>query len=215
MDTEFWKNKWHAQDIAFNQIKPNELLQRYIGALPLKSGDRIFVPLCGKSIDMIWLVHQGYEVVGVEISPLACEAFFKENGMSIEKAEEDEFTVFQSPHITIFSGDFFLLNNTMLGTVNAVYDRAALIALPLDRRKKYVEHLKNLIQPATPMLLITTEYPQGEMPGPPFSVGEEDVHALFEGSITHQLYNKPIKSLPEHLMRKGLVKANEQAYYIK
>jgi thiopurine S-methyltransferase len=183
--------------------------------LPLKPDNRIFVPLCGKSIDMLWLVQQGYEVIGHELSVLACHAFFEENGISVEYVQEEKFTVFKSPGITLFAGDFFKLDKTLLANVDAVYDRAALIALPSDMRKKYVNQLRNLIPPLTPIFLITTDYPQEDMQGPPFSVGEAEVHALFEGASIHQLYNRAFKTMPDHLMRRGLRMAYEQAYYIR
>lgn len=215
MDGEFWQSKWQSQDIAFNQTKTNELLQRYFNSLSLKPNSRIFVPLCGKSIDMIWLTSQGYDVVGVELSQIACNAFFEENQISVETTQIENFTVFQSAHITLFSGDFFYLNKSFLGRVDAVYDRAALIALPFEMRKKYVSHLRNITNDSAPIFLITTDYPQEDMQGPPFSIGQTEVEALFKGQSIQQLYNKSIKSLPNHLVHKGLKKAEEQVYCIR
>lgn len=215
MDCEFWQSKWQSHDIAFNQVKPNELLQRYFHQLSLKPGSRIFVPLCGKSIDMIWLLSQGHHVVGVELSLIACNAFFQENRISVKTMNVDHFTVFESPQVTLFAGDFFKLNQSLLGRVDAVYDRAALIALPNERRKIYVDHLMKLINPSTPIFLITTHYPQEDMQGPPFSVGEEELGMLFSGLFMKQIYNKSIKSLPDHLIQKGLKRAKEQVYWIR
>lgn len=213
MKTDYWHHKWEINDIGFDQQQYNVLLQRYFTSLNLKKGSRIFVPLCGKSIDMLWLVQQGYEVIGVELSEKACEAFFKDNHLSVNTTQIDSFVVFQSNKITLFCGDFFELNKELLGTIDAVYDRAALIALPSDLRSQYVNHLINLIEKGSSLFLITTAYNQNSMQGPPFSVDEPEVRALFEAQFSiHQYYNQAIKAIPTHLYEKGLTHGNEQAY---
>ncbi|KTC75977.1 thiopurine S-methyltransferase [Legionella birminghamensis] len=214
MDKNFWLQKWQSKDIGFNQQQPNKLMQRYFPSLKLEPGARIFVPLCGQSIDMLWLAEQGYQVIGVELSELACSAFFDENKIDYRIEPIKNFTVFYSDKITIYAGDFFKISQAMLGSIDAVYDRAALIALPEEMRKLYSNHLTALISAGTMMLLIITTYNQDEMRGPPFSVDEQEVEALYNNrfAIT-QLYKKPFE-VSAHLQARGLKQAVEQAYLL-
>lgn len=215
MDTQFWLSKWQSNDIGFNQPQPNKLLQRYFPTLNLKSGARILVPLCGKSIDMIWLAGQGYQVVGVELSQEACQAFFKQNKIPFNKTEQDGFVVYTSDVITLFAGDFFKFDASMMGEVDGVYDRAALIALSKNLRERYSKHLKSLIEPNTPVLLISTAYDQQQMQGPPFSVDADEVSRLYQQQFSiSQLYSKEMSHIPEHLAGRGLMHGTEQVYLL-
>ena len=215
MKKEYWHGKWQQNQIGFNQEEPNPFLLQYINLLNLKRGDRIFVPLCGKSIDMFWLIKQGYYVIGVEFSLIACEAFFKENSIPFEVSKYDLFTVFQGKNITLLSGDFFNLNKSLLGTVNAVFDRAAIIALPEELRQRYAKHFIELLEPNTPLLLISLSYDQNEMEGPPFSVEKKEVEKLYQNNFSiKQLCNKPVEKIGPHLLAKGLTQASEQVYHL-
>ena len=215
MKNEYWQQKWQSNDIGFNQEKPNKLLQRYLGLLNLKPGDRIFVPLCGKSVDMLWLASQGYDIVGIELSPIACEAFFHEYDIPVDVIKKDNVTLFQSEKIVLIAGDFFELNKSMLGQVDAVYDRAAVIALPARLRQRYARHLVKLLDKNAQMLLLTTSYNQSEMKGPPFSVDVHEVTMLYGADCTiKQTYCKPIKIIPTHLQMKGLLNACEHVYHL-
>lgn len=191
MNKEYWHQKWQSKEIGFNQLQPHKLMQRYFSSLKLTSGSHVFVPLCGQSIDMLWLAGQGYQVIGVELSQIACSNFFKENKIPVKITEINHFIIYSSDEITIFCGDFFKTNQAMLDKVDAVYDRAALIALPVDARKSYSEHLIELMMPMTAMFLITTMYNQNDMQGPPFSVDEDEVVALYSARFDiNQLYSK-------------------------
>lgn len=215
MDKEYWHQKWQSKQIGFNQSQPNKLLQCYFSTLKLTPGCRVFVPLCGQSIDMLWLADQGYHVVGIELSRIACDAFFKDNKIPFNTTEINDFTVYKSEKITLFCGDFFKLDQETLGQIDAVYDRAALIALPFKTRTFYAKHLIELMLPATTMLLITTAYNQSEMPGPPFSVDNKEVALLYSDDFNiNRLYGKPIYEIPQHLKIKGLAQATEQAYLL-
>lgn len=212
MDKDYWLQKWQSKEIGFNQLEPNKLMQGYFSSLNLKPGNRVFVPLSGKSIDMLWLLTQGYQVIGVEFSRLACSEFFEENKIPVKIIETKDFIIFSSDEITIYCGDFFKLNPEDLGKIDTVYDRAALIALPTATRKSYSEHLIKLTSAMTTMFLITTVYDQNEMTGPPFSVGENEVIELFGSYFDiKQLYSKQFE-VPTHLQTKGLLQATEQAY---
>lgn len=213
MNEEFWHQKWQSQDIGFNQPQPNQLMQRYFPSLKLTSGCRIFVPLCGQSIDMLWLAGQGYKVIGVELSQIACNTFFHEHKISFKITEINNFRLYRSDEITIFCGDFFKINGGILGKIDAVYDRAALIALPSEVRKAYSAHLIELMLPSSVMLLITTMYNQNEMQGPPFSVDGDEVAALYSAFEINLLYSNQF-DVPAHLRIKGLRQATEQAYLL-
>jgi thiopurine S-methyltransferase len=214
MDKEYWHHKWQAREIGFNQSIPNKLMQRYFSTLQLAPGSRVFVPLCGQSIDMLWLASQGYQVVGVELSSIACSAFFNEHKIPVKIREIDGFILYISEDVTLFSGDFFKLNNEILGEINAVYDRAALIALPENTRKSYARHLTQLMVSGTTMLLITTTYNQNEMQGPPFSVDEQEIRALYGAHFAiNPLYRKQF-DVPPHLQSKGLLQATENAFLL-
>lgn len=215
MKEDYWQQRWQANEIGFNQPQPNRLLQRYFDSLNLKPGARILVPLCGKSIDMLWLANQGYEILGIEFSSIACEAFFTENNLPFTLIKEDKFSLFQSDKIILMAGDFFHLSQSMIGKIDVVYDRAALIALPPELRKAYAHHLVELLVPDTAILLITTVYNQSEMAGPPFSVGEVEVRQLYSSYQIKQLYNKALSEIPDHLQNKGLAHAQEQLYLLR
>lgn len=213
MNKNYWQQRWKCNEIGFNQTQPNLLMQRYFPELNLKKGARVFVPLCGKSIDMIWLASQGVRVVGIELNEQACEAFFKENNIPFKQTEVDNFIIFQADEIVLFAGDFFELNKYTLGQIDAVYDRAALIALPENVRKMYSAHMMSLLEPSAKILLITTSYDQTQMQGPPFSVDEMEVKALFKANFdVRRLYHKTVRVIPEHLKEQGLVEATENVF---
>ncbi|KTD63893.1 thiopurine S-methyltransferase [Legionella spiritensis] len=213
MDKEYWQQRWQCNEIGFNQSQPNPLMQRYFPKLNLNPGDCVFVPLCGKSIDMIWLAGQGYKVVGVELSEQACKAFFNDNKIRFKVTEMNGFSVYKSDEMTLFAGDFFKINKNLLDKIDAVYDRAALIALPQELRKPYSEQLAKLLEPDAKVLLITTSYDQQEMQGPPFSINQIEVNELFKTNFDMtQVYSKTVKNIPVHLKAKGLRLATEQVY---
>ncbi|CAM2961639.1 thiopurine S-methyltransferase [Legionella worsleiensis] len=212
MDKDYWHQKWQSKSIGFHQAQPNKLMQRYISSLQLAPGACVFVPLCGKSIDMIWLAAQGYQIIGNELDNNACSDFFTENQIPVQVTPMNDFIVYESANIRIFCGDFFNMNRSILGKIHAVYDRAALIALPKEMRIKYSEQITRLTTASTPILLLTTEYNQDEMQGPPFAVGKEEIITLYGTHFNvHQLYCKSF-TIPDHLQEKGLTKATEQVY---
>lgn len=213
MNKEYWQNKWHNNEIGFNQSEPNSILQQYLSQLNLKPHNRIFVPLCGKSIDMLWLIQQGYRVVGVELSAEACSQFFTEHEISFELTQTKYFQVYTSDTITLFSGDFFQITPELMGAIDAIYDRAALIALPDELRQQYACKIIDLATPATNMLLITTRYNQSDMQGPPFSVDEQAVHTLYAKKFTVNLLSKELTiNIATHLHEKGLKEAYQLGF---
>ncbi len=180
MDPEFWHRRWRKNEIAFHQQETNTHLQQFWNRFGLQPGDRIFVPLCGKSLDMLWLAGQGQPVLGVEISWVAVASFFRENDLSPQIRQAAPFQSWEADLITLLCGDFFALTRVDLAAVAGVYDRASLIALPPAMRQQYASHLIAILPPQVSVLLVTFEYPQEAMQGPPFSVEEAEVRTLYE-----------------------------------
>lgn len=181
MDASFWHQRWGANDIAFHERAANPLLVKYFKDLSLVKGSRVFIPLCGKTLDIGWLLSNGYSVAGVELSEIAVKQLFSELGVEPEMSEVGKLKRYRATNIDIFVGDIFHLSRTILGSVDAVYDRAALVALPEEMRNRYAVHLKELTGKA-PQLLICYEYDQALMEGPPFSISNEEVKQHYRGS---------------------------------
>jgi thiopurine S-methyltransferase len=181
MEKDFWLECWERQEIGFHQNEINPYLRQYWPDLHTGDAARVFVPLCGKSRDLRWLREQGHTVLGVELSPLAVQAFFEENGLHPQRAAAARFDRYEADGFHLLCGDFFDLHQDDLGKVEAVYDRASLVALPPEMRERYVRHLSGLLPPGTRMLLVTFDYPQAEMPGPPFAVSPQEVERLYRG----------------------------------
>jgi thiopurine S-methyltransferase len=183
MQPDFWHRRWQKNEIGFHLDEPNPHLVKYFN--PVASGT-VFVPLCGKSQDLMWLAKQQMRVVGVELSELACEAFFKENQLEpITVTEKMGFKIYEAGLIRIFCGDFFAITSELIGSFTHVYDRAALIALPPEMRTQYTQHLLKLIKEqnkSIEMLLITLFHSNPEIPGPPFSVEEAEVRTHYASS---------------------------------
>ncbi|GBG15429.1 thiopurine S-methyltransferase [Novimethylophilus kurashikiensis] len=212
MHHEFWHERWALKQIGFHQEDINPYLMRFWPALGV-TGGRVFVPLCGKSRDMIWLREQGFDVVGVELSEVAVREFFEENGLVPVETEVLNFRRFEAGGYVLWCGDLFSLNHALLGEISAVYDRASLVALPPDMRGQYAAKLTDLLVPRTPTLLIAFEYPQHQMDGPPFSVTTDEVHALYgEHSDIELLHEENILSRESRFQAKGLERLVEKVY---
>lgn len=179
MDPEFWQQRWREGRTGFHQDKPMPLLLRHWPALGLAPGSRVFVPLAGKSLDLAWLAAQGHRVLGVELSPLAVAQFFEEQGLAPQVRESRYGRHYSAGNIELVCGDVFALDAEALADCAAVYDRAALIALPPPLRRRYVRELYALLPGGCRGLLITLEYPPHEKQGPPFSVPEDEVRELY------------------------------------
>ncbi|AKR42180.1 thiopurine S-methyltransferase [Methylophilus sp. TWE2] len=210
MQHDFWHQRWQNQQIGFHQGDINPFLLAHLQALGLQAGQRVFVPLCGKSLDMHWLLAQGYQVVGAELSQLAVDAFFTELKLAPEITQSGSLRHYRTEQIEILQGDFFALTQDQLGTVDAIYDRAALIALPDEMRKQYSRHLMSITQTA-PQLLISFQYDQSLVPGPPFSVSRTEVSAHYE---PHYVLTERASTYQEKGM-KGQYPAEETAWLLR
>src|SRR5271156_6319364 len=165
MEPQFWQNRWRNGQIGFHQSSVDGSLERHwpalnLGASSRGSSPRFFVPLCGKSLDLLWLRDQGHFVTGVELSATALEAFCMENGIPARRRTLADFDVYEASNLELFRGDFFKLTPAILGETAAVYDRAALISWAPELRSAYADHITVLLRPGTEMLLITLEYLQ-------------------------------------------------------
>lgn len=174
MDANFWHEKWETNRIGFHESQPNPLLVAHFHSLSLRQGSRIFVPLCGKTLGIAWLLSNGYRVAGAELSEMAIRQLFAELGIEPEVTDVGDLKHYHATDIDIFVGDVFAVTREMLGDVDAVFDRAALVALPEAIRIQYTNYIKDITDYA-PQLLITFEYDQRLMNGPPFSVTGEEV----------------------------------------
>ena len=174
MDPEFWHQRWEENNIGFQEREANPLLVDYFSKLSLTKGSRVFLPLCGKTMDIAWLLSNGYRVVGAELSDIAIAQLFTGMGVSPEISTSGKITHYRHKGLEIFGGDIFNLSGDVTGPVDAVYDRAALVALPRETRQRYTKHLIDLTD-AAPQLLICYEYDQSRMDGPPFSVTHDEI----------------------------------------
>jgi len=199
MQPEFWHARWAANRIGFHEGRVNTLLEQHANALPLQSDKTILVPLCGRAVDMLWLRDRGPRIIGAELSETAVKEFFELAGMAPTVTPCGPLVAYEADGILIYAGDVFDLTPKQLGPVDAVYDRAALVALPEDMRRRYAVHLTDLTQ-AAPQLLICFEYPEDAITPPPHSVSLDwvmaaysdtyDVQELTRGEITGNLKNE-------------------------
>ena len=182
MDEAFWVNRWKRRQIGFHENEVNVHLRTFWPVLNAVSSATVFVPLCGKSRDMLWLRDRGHPVIGVELSRLAVDAFFSENNLSARWRKSGSFDICEGEGIRILCGNFFDLTSNDVAAVTAVYDRAALVALPPVMQDAYVAHNLRLFNRGTRVLLVTLEFEQNETDGPPFSIPEADVQRLYDSN---------------------------------
>ena len=184
---------------GFHQPRPHAALARWWPTLGLAPGTRVFVPLAGKSRDLVWLAAAGYQVVGIELSALAVQQFFDENG--------------PQPGVELRCGNLFELGVAALGPIAGVFDRASLVALPASLRRAYAATLSALSPPGTRTLLVSMEYDSSRMAGPPHSVDESEIHTLFGGTHEIELLERisAVADFPKFAQR-GLTELAETCY---
>lgn len=179
MEHDFWHDRWESGRIGFHERKPNPLLVTHLPALSVPENGRVFVPLCGKTLDIAWLLSQDHRVVGAELSELAIRQLFEDLGVEPETEDLGKLKRYSATDIEIFVGDIFNLTRERLGPVDAVFDRAALVALPEEMRSAYTAHLVGLTGTA-PQLLVCFEYDQSLTSGPPFSTTASEVYRHYD-----------------------------------
>ncbi|MGA9025055.1 MAG: thiopurine S-methyltransferase [Steroidobacteraceae bacterium] len=213
MQPEFWHERWRTGRIGFHLPTVHAGLIRYWPRLQLPPQSRVLVPLCGKSLDLLWLRDAGCDVVGVELSALALEDFLAQSGIAARRRRRGAFDVFESPGLELLCGDWFDLSTGQLGPVDAVYDRAALVAWPPSLRSAYLQHLAALTRSATPVLLIVLEYSQAQMPGPPFSLSRDELEDLCRAAFEVEEFGRRDALADEPRLReRGLDRLQEVHY---
>jgi thiopurine S-methyltransferase len=212
-DPEFWHSKWASNQIGFHLDDVNPLLIEHWHRTEPKREDKIFVPLCGKSEDLVWLATKHDQVHGVELSSIAVRSFFAEHfytPLVIQLNAHHE--LYQFDELSIYTGDYF---TAPVETYDIVYDRAALVALPEEMRKEYVERLKSLLNPGGRILLVTLDYEQHELAGPPFSVPQEEIEQLFAEFSVERLHQDSANAQHPKRAKKGLSRFAEEVWLIK
>lgn len=216
MDPAYWHQRWADGLTGWHREAFNPHLEAHWPRLNVPPGARVFVPLSGKTRDLLWLAGEGHRVVGVELSELAAQAFFAEAGLAPKISQAGGFRRYAVDEIEILCGDFFDLTTERLGPFEAVYDRASLIALPPAMRPRYAAQMTRLTPAGALVLLVTLEYPQGEMSGPPFSVEEAEVRALYAPAFEiAPLAAADVLDENAHLRERGVTRLVEPVYALR
>jgi thiopurine S-methyltransferase len=216
MDPDFWLERWKLSDIGFHQPKVQPALALHWAGLGVAQDTAVLVPLCGKSLDLVWLAGQGYRIIGAELSELAVDAFFSEHGLTPDVKTIDGFVVKSASAYELWCGDFFALRPQHVPAIQAAYDRAALVAMPPALQPRYAAKLAELLKPDAPMLLIGLDYNADEMQGPPFSTPPSQVNTLFAEAFDVALIDRHdglAKS--QHLAKRGVTRLEEASYLLR
>ncbi|MEZ5557267.1 MAG: thiopurine S-methyltransferase [Pseudomonadales bacterium] len=215
MQREFWLERWANDEIGFHQAEVNPLLRCHWPQLDIDADAPVFVPLCGKSRDMCWLAEREHPVVGVELAEVAVRAFFEEAGQPFQIEHRAYHQLFLGGPYSIFVGDFMDLTAVELRGTAAVFDRGALVALPPRMRAHYADHLQRIIADGVQILLLTLEYEQNRMKGPPHAVHADEVQALFGERCRVELVERLHSAqLPPRFTAAGITEAAEAVYLI-
>ena len=213
MDTNFWLQRWEQGQTGFHQSRVAPLLQKHWAGLRVPAGGRVLVPLAGKSLDVAWIASQGHPVLAVELSPLAIRKFFEEHQLKPSQHSTAEGTVYEAGAIQYLCADVMTLKAETLASIQGCYDRAALIALTPELRKRYVERVYHRLPEGCRTLLLTIDYPQDEMQGPPFSVPQEEVNARFgDRWLVECLETRDILAKEPKFAARGLTRLSTGVY---
>lgn len=214
MHADFWQQRWADGRIGFHRHEVNPMLEKHFQRWSAGEASSVFVPLCGKSLDIGWLARRGNAVTGIEISAQAIQDFFHEHEMQAVREPSGLLEWWSAENIQLACGDFFYLTREDLAGIALAYDRAALIALPAAMRAAYAAHLADILEPGARILLVTLEYDQSKLQGPPFSVDEAEVQALFAGAFTIELIDSD-DALEARFRDQGLSAMQEKAYILQ
>lgn len=216
MEPESWRQRWREGRIGFHLDRVNPNLEKFFPRLTARPGETVFVPLCGKSRDLHWITQRGHAVIGVEISPIAVQAFFDEHGRRPMRRTAGNFERWEDNGLQLLCGDFFTLQPQDVAPARLFHDRAALIALPAPMRARYAERMAELLPDTACGLLITLEYRQEAMSGPPFSVDETEVHALY-GRVfeIERLARRSVLETQPRFREQGLDALTEAVYLLR
>lgn len=211
-----WLDRWKQNRIGFHESTVNPRLRRYLPEFNLNPGEMIFLPLCGKTHDIAWLAQQGFQVVGIELSQIAIETFFAEHNLQYQQFESDRFLLRISGNIRLIQGDYFDLQQEDLSACKMVYDKAALIAINAPNRNRYCAHMQSILPKATDQLLITLDYDQAEMEGPPFAVSTAEVSRYYASNYSlNVLEQNDVLDVRPRWREKGLTALTETVYRLE
>ncbi len=206
MERSFWKGRWDAGQIGFHEGAPNRFLVRFGDRLAKGS---VFVPLAGKTFDVDHLLAEGHAVTAVELIEAAVTAFFEERKLEPKITREAAREVHELEDLTFIRGDVF----DVRGSFDAVWDRAALIALPPDVRIRYAAHLATLVRPGGTMLLVTLEHDAGS--GPPFEVTPDEVHSHYDEAFAiDELASEDVMAENPNIAQKGASRIHERVWLL-
>lgn len=215
MNHDFWHQRWQSNEIGFHEGRVNRHLQAHWARVAPDGNGTVLVPLCGKSEDMAWLRERGHRVIGVELSELACHAFFEEHGLEPDVRQDGAFQRFSHSDIDLLCGDFFKLTNAQLGDASLLYDRAAMIALPPDVRPAYWEHVANLLPTDARGLLISLDYPEQDFSGPPFAVSDAEIEQNLSASFRLEVLARGPLPAGNPLLQRGLKEGTESIFQLQ
>lgn len=209
MEHGFWRERWEGGQIGFHQADTSPLLVRFWPELGV-DGARVLVPLCGKSLDLSWLAARGHDVVGIEFVPAAVTAYFAERGIVPTVREVEGFSTFQGDGVTLVLADFFRVSPAVTGRFAAVYDRAAWVAIAPEQRQNYGAQLGSLLEPGARLLLVNFEHDVGS--GPPFSIGQDEVRAIFRDFSLELRFERDILDEEPRFRERGASYFREQVW---
>ena len=213
MQPEFWHDRWERNQIGFHLQEVNPYLRRLWPTLEVAQGSRVLVPLCGKSLDLSWLAAQGYDVLGIELSQTAVEQFFAEQKVVPNIRQQGAFKVYEAGPVRIMCGDIFALSAADVADCSAFYDRAAMIALPVEMRAAYAGRLTQILPNGCKGLLITLDYDQSQMKGPPFSVPYAEVESLLCPAWSLEVVEQPdVLDQEWKFLKGGVTRLVERVY---
>ncbi|ORU89634.1 MAG: thiopurine S-methyltransferase [Cycloclasticus sp. symbiont of Poecilosclerida sp. M] len=216
MEHDFWHERWAKNETGFHLDRANPFLKKHWGTLQASSNDSIFVPLCGKSLDLTWLAQRVKHVIGIELSQKAVDNFFAGNDLKPDISQHENLIEYRYKNVTLYCGDFFQLTPADVNACQFIYDRACLIAFPQEMRRAYANKLLELFPQKTRTLLITLEYPQAEMDGPPFSVQTDEVENLFKlHNSIKCLETKDILEKSQRFKDKGITALLERVFILE
>jgi len=213
MDTNFWKKRWKTNQVGWHATETNKHLECFVSTLGASAGGWTLVPLCGKSMDMDYLARQNRKVVGVELSSIACRAFFAETKRAYTERTTDKFTYFESEDVVLVCGDIFSVSSEDLPPIEACYDRACLVAFTMEQRHRYAKWLASTMPSGACSLVIGIEYPAEEKDGPPFTVPSDELHSLFDQTFAiEQLHREDIVDKAPKYREWGVTSLIETVY---
>lgn len=224
MHSDFWHDKWKRMEIGFHLNEVNSILLKYWPAMNIPAGRTVLVPLCGKTLDLVWLRSQGYAVVGIELSEIALDELAQmlrdELHLTIEKTRTrlngEDAALYQGEGVLLIGGDFFAVTPDLTGPIHAVYDRAALVALPPAMRMDYCQHIR-LLSDHAPQLLVTFEYDQDVTSGPPFAVPDDEVRTHYAAHYAQLacVDNRELIEQEPKFRAKGLTSFRQRVYQLR